>query len=54
MIVDWYAFWLLGDEDSQPDKQAQYRRWRELRLLQCADNARKLFCEVATQPGAGS
>lgn len=29
--VDWYRFWLLGEEDRDPAKAAQYRRWRAMR-----------------------
>jgi dipeptidyl aminopeptidase/acylaminoacyl peptidase len=32
--VDWFRFWLKGEEDSDPAKAEQYRRWRELRKLQ--------------------
>jgi hypothetical protein len=32
--VDWFRFWLKGEEDSDPVKAAQYSRWRELRKLQ--------------------
>jgi len=32
--VDWFAFWLKGDEDPDPSKADQYARWRELRNLQ--------------------
>jgi hypothetical protein len=32
--VDWFRFWLKGEEDSDPAKADQYRRWRELRKLQ--------------------
>ena len=32
--VDWYGFWLKGEEDPDPAKVAQYVRWRELRKLQ--------------------
>ncbi len=28
--VDWFAFWLKGEEDSDPAKADQYRRWRLL------------------------
>jgi len=35
--VDWYRFWLKGEEDSDPVKAGQYSRWRELRKLQDAD-----------------
>ena len=31
--VDWFCFWLKGEEDSAPAKRAQYERWRELRAL---------------------
>ena len=33
-IVDWFSFWLSGDEDSNPDKAEQYARWRELKKTQ--------------------
>lgn len=29
--VDWFAFWLKGEEDRDPAKAEQYRRWRKLR-----------------------
>ena len=32
--VDWYCFWLKGEEDPDPAKADQYARWRELRKLQ--------------------
>ena len=32
--VDWFDFWLKGEEDPDPDKAEQYVRWRELRKLQ--------------------
>jgi dienelactone hydrolase len=28
--VDWYCFWLKGEEDRDPAKAEQYRRWRKL------------------------
>ena len=34
--VDWYRFWLKGEEDPDPAKAEQYKRWRELRKLQTA------------------
>jgi hypothetical protein len=37
--VDWFCFWLKGEEDPDPTKAAQYKRWRELRKLQQANNA---------------
>lgn len=36
--VDWFRFWLKGEEDPDPAKAEQYRRWRELRKLQRAEN----------------
>ena len=34
LMVDWFRFWLQGDEDPSPQKAEQYVRWRELRKLQ--------------------
>jgi len=35
--VDWFRFWLKGEEDEDPAKGAQYTRWRELQKLQEAN-----------------
>lgn len=32
--VDWFRFWLKGEEDPDPSKTQQYVRWRELRKQQ--------------------
>ena len=32
--LDWFRFWLKGEEDPDPSKAEQYKRWRELRRLQ--------------------
>src|SRR5258708_9535844 len=32
--VDWFRFWLKGEEDPDPAKAEQYTRWRNLRTLQ--------------------
>jgi dipeptidyl aminopeptidase/acylaminoacyl peptidase len=32
--VDWFRFWLKGEEDSDPAKAEQYARWREQRKPQ--------------------
>jgi len=32
--VDWFRFWLKGEEDPDPSKTDQYARWHELRKLQ--------------------
>jgi dipeptidyl aminopeptidase/acylaminoacyl peptidase len=37
--VDWFRFWLKGEEDPDPAKAEQYKRWRELRKLQQANEA---------------
>jgi hypothetical protein len=29
--VDWFCFWLKGEEDADPEKREQYWRWREMR-----------------------
>jgi dipeptidyl aminopeptidase/acylaminoacyl peptidase len=31
--VDWFAFWLKGEEDPSPAKADQYTRWRQMRDL---------------------
>jgi hypothetical protein len=31
--VDWFCFWLMGEEDPDQTKAEQYRRWHELRNL---------------------
>jgi dipeptidyl aminopeptidase/acylaminoacyl peptidase len=31
--VDWFSFWLEGEEDPQSEKAEQYARWRRLRTL---------------------
>lgn len=41
--VDWFAFWLRGQESQEPSKVGQYERWRALRRLKVCDS-----CE--TQP----
>jgi hypothetical protein len=33
-VVDWFCFWLKGEEDPDKSKVGQYARWRELRKLQ--------------------
>jgi dipeptidyl aminopeptidase/acylaminoacyl peptidase len=32
--VDWFCFWLKGEEDTDPCKSEQYARWHELRKTQ--------------------
>jgi dipeptidyl aminopeptidase/acylaminoacyl peptidase len=34
MSVDWFRFWLKAEEDSDPAKTEQFKRWRELRKMQ--------------------
>jgi hypothetical protein len=29
--VDWFRFWLKGEEDSDPSKRDQYALWRQMR-----------------------
>ena len=43
--VDWFRFWLTGQEDADPAKKEQYVRWHELRKLQQQNS---------TKPQAGS
>jgi hypothetical protein len=35
--VDWFCFWLKGEEDPDPEKAEQYKRWRDLRKRQQED-----------------
>jgi len=35
-LVDWFVFWLKGEEDSDPLKKDEYARWRKLRDLSSA------------------
>ncbi len=35
LLVDWFRFWLQGEEDGDAEKANQYARWRQLRDLQC-------------------
>lgn len=37
--VDWWRFWLKGEEDPDPSKLAQYAHWRELRDMQATHHA---------------
>ncbi len=34
VTVDWFSFWLKGEEDPDPAKNEQYTSWRSLRNLQ--------------------
>lgn len=34
--LDWFRFWLMGEEDLGPAKAQQYRRWRALRSTSLA------------------
>lgn len=52
--VDWFRFWLLGYEDPDPDKAAEYRRWEKLCDIQKTQNpSLPTFC-VPTRRIRGS
>ena len=34
--LDWFRFWLKGEEDNNPAKAEQYQRWRKLRETRSA------------------
>lgn len=38
-VVDWYCFWLKGEEDPDPAKAEQYARWRKMKLESDKENA---------------
>jgi dipeptidyl aminopeptidase/acylaminoacyl peptidase len=43
--VDWFNFWLKGEEDPDPEKAEQYRRWETLCDMQVAQNPNQpAFC----------
>jgi dipeptidyl aminopeptidase/acylaminoacyl peptidase len=43
--VDWFSFWLKGEEDTDPGKGPQYRRWEKLCDVQIASNpGHPTFC----------
>ncbi len=46
--LDWFRFWLMGEEDPDPAKAAQYTRWRKMRDERCArkDLDRPSYCAV--------
>lgn len=37
--VDWFCFWIKGEEDPDPAKAEQYKRWRNLRALRAKSGA---------------
>ena len=37
--IDWFSFWLKGEEDADPAKVEQYQRWRKLREQQIKSKA---------------
>lgn len=39
LLVDWFRFWLKGEEDPDPAKAEQYVRWRKLELQQRVSRA---------------
>lgn len=42
--IDWFKFWLMGEEDDDPAKRMQYQRWQSLREQHYA-NLQTLFSE---------
>lgn len=40
--VDWFAFWLMGEEDPDPAKFQQYKRWRTMRADWKAEQAKEI------------
>jgi hypothetical protein len=39
--VDWFRFWLKGEEDSDPSKRSQYALWEKLRDQHAINNGVK-------------
>jgi dipeptidyl aminopeptidase/acylaminoacyl peptidase len=42
--LDWFRFWLEGVEDPEPNKGAQYERWRAYRDDACTRDERLPYC----------
>jgi len=49
--LDWFCFWLNGEEDSSPEKVEQYTRWRQLRKMQEENDAKD---KAAKEKGSAS
>jgi hypothetical protein len=47
--VDWFRFWLTGQEDADPAKKEHYVRWHEMRKLQHA-NSEPVTGHASTAP----
>jgi hypothetical protein len=41
-VVDWYRFWLKGEDDPDPSKASQYVRWRAMRKPQETSTGRAI------------
>ena len=52
-VVDWFRFWLKGEEDPDPAKAEQYKRWRDLRKLQGASVKPDASNRNSAQPRLG-
>jgi dipeptidyl aminopeptidase/acylaminoacyl peptidase len=46
LLIDWFRFWLTGEEDPATEKLDQYRRWRGLRQASARSTA-----DIASAPG---
>jgi len=38
--IDWFAFWLLGEEDGSAEKAQQFQRWRSMLAVSAGTSAR--------------
>jgi len=52
--VDWFCFWLKGEEDPDPAKAEQYQRWRELRRLQQANEPKEKATAASASGNQGA
>lgn len=48
--LDWFSFWLLGKENPEPGKRAQYARWRAMRLDLRSIDSRVKRCGSRSKP----
>jgi hypothetical protein len=46
--VDWFRFWLKGEENSDPAKADQYKRWHDLRVMYSENEKKALTIQSRT------
>lgn len=47
--VDWFRFWLTGEQDLRPDKAGQFRRWAAMRDALARDQSARAQASASTR-----